>query len=413
MLREGERFLDIGAGWGGLLLGGRAYGDARAGHHAVAPPARPRQPADRGTRPAGRVSMQLLDYRELPEDQPFDKIASVGMFEHVGSGAAGNPIRQDPPPAAPGWAAAAQPRHHRRRAACDQLGAGLGDFIERYIFPGGELLHASKVLEVMADQGLEALDDRNLRPHYARTLWAWSDGLGESLEAARRIAGERRARLPPCLGGSAMRASSAAGSRCTRCSPRPDGDPAGGALRGTIGLSVQPRPMYPPPATHDPQFKVQAAGDLIMMGPRAIRCCASSAKARAQRASSGQPRWARRSPHWSAPSPRRKRRARASARRRPRAARRRRAKRLAAPAPADGGDAPGARRPRGKEIVWGRLKRPGEETMRLVSNSWVDGDRIPARLLPPPTRRARRGFSGQPGPHLAWSEIPQARSPSR
>ncbi len=72
-----------------------------------------------------------------------------------------------------------------------QLGAGIGDFIERYIFPGGELMHVSHVLREMADAGLEALDVENLRPHYARTLWAWSDALESRLAHAAEVAGER------------------------------------------------------------------------------------------------------------------------------------------------------------------------------------------------------------------------------
>jgi cyclopropane-fatty-acyl-phospholipid synthase len=65
-----------------------------------------------------------------------------------------------------------------------QLGAGMGEFIGKYIFPGGELLHPSLVLRDMAVAGLEMLDTENLRPHYARTLWAWSDNLEEQLEPA-------------------------------------------------------------------------------------------------------------------------------------------------------------------------------------------------------------------------------------
>ncbi len=68
-----------------------------------------------------------------------------------------------------------------------QLGAGMGDFIEQYIFPGGELLHASAVLHDMAQAGLEMVDTENLRPHYARTLWAWSDALEAALEPARQV----------------------------------------------------------------------------------------------------------------------------------------------------------------------------------------------------------------------------------
>lgn len=76
-----------------------------------------------------------------------------------------------------------------------QLGSGMGDFIEKYIFPGGELVHVSKVLETLSDGGLEAVDVENLRPHYARTLWAWSDGLEARLDDAHRVLpGEQGAR---------------------------------------------------------------------------------------------------------------------------------------------------------------------------------------------------------------------------
>jgi cyclopropane-fatty-acyl-phospholipid synthase len=68
-----------------------------------------------------------------------------------------------------------------------ELGAGLGEFIDRYIFPGGELLHVSRVLHDMGQSGLEMVDTENLRPHYARTLWNWSDALEAQLPQAQRI----------------------------------------------------------------------------------------------------------------------------------------------------------------------------------------------------------------------------------
>jgi cyclopropane-fatty-acyl-phospholipid synthase len=68
-----------------------------------------------------------------------------------------------------------------------QLGAGMGDFIEKYIFPGGELLHVSHLLRDTAAAGLEMVDTENLRPHYARTLWAWSDALEAQLDKARDV----------------------------------------------------------------------------------------------------------------------------------------------------------------------------------------------------------------------------------
>ena len=74
-----------------------------------------------------------------------------------------------------------------RRLENRQLGAGMGEFIEKYIFPGGELLHVSAVQEHMARAGLELVDAENLRPHYARTLWDWSTALESRLEEARKM----------------------------------------------------------------------------------------------------------------------------------------------------------------------------------------------------------------------------------
>jgi len=94
----------------------------------------------------------------------------------------------------------------------------IGDFIERYIFPGGQLLHLSHVLREMADAGLEALDVENLRPHYARTLWAWSDALESRLAHAAEVAGEKVVRAYRLYSaGSAMSFERGWISAATRC----------------------------------------------------------------------------------------------------------------------------------------------------------------------------------------------------
>jgi len=205
MLREGERFLDLGAGWGGLLLwaaqqyGVRAHGITLSKNQY----AHVNRLIDKhGLR--GRVSMELCDYRELAEGERYDKIASVGMFEHVGRA-------QLPAYFEKVWRLLAPGGLLMNHGICaggtrnEQLGAGMGDFIERYIFPGGELLHVSHVLKVLSDAGLEALDVENLRPHYARTLWAWSDALEASLIEARKVAPDRIVRAHRLfLAGSAM-----------------------------------------------------------------------------------------------------------------------------------------------------------------------------------------------------------------
>ncbi len=130
--------------------------------------------------------MELRDYRDMTEAPSFDKIASVGMFEHVGHANMTAYFTKVRSLLKPGGLAlnhgitAGGPDH-------GQLGAGMGDFIEKYIFPGGELLHISQVLRDMAHGGLEMVDTENLRPHYARTLWAWSDLLEAQLDAAQRV----------------------------------------------------------------------------------------------------------------------------------------------------------------------------------------------------------------------------------
>jgi cyclopropane-fatty-acyl-phospholipid synthase len=189
-LAPGERFLDIGAGWGALLLWavehhgvlGTGITLSRRQHEHVS-----RLIHERGL--AGRAQIHLMDYRELAPDRPFDKIASVGMFEHVGRARLPIYFEQIHRLLVPGGLLL----NHGITAGGTrnaQLGAGIGEFIGRYIFPGGELLHISHVLQVMAEAGLEGLDTENLRPHYGRTLWAWSDALEARLPEARALAGD-------------------------------------------------------------------------------------------------------------------------------------------------------------------------------------------------------------------------------
>ena len=232
-LREGERFLDVGAGWGGLLLwAAENYGVRATGitlsknQHAHVQ----RLIDARGL--AGRVRMELHDYRELPEREPFDKIASVGMFEHVGRAQLPAYFAKLHRLLMPGGLLL----NHGITAAGTrnvQLGAGIGDFIERYIFPGGELLHLSHVLATMADAGWEAVDVENLRPHYARTLWAWSDALEAQLAEARRMTPEPMLRAYRLyLAGSAMAFEQGWMSVHQVLAAKPSGELAAGAMPG-------------------------------------------------------------------------------------------------------------------------------------------------------------------------------------
>ena len=194
-LAPGDRFLDIGCGWGALVMhAAQHYGaDATgitlsANQHALAA----ERIAAAGL--SDRCRVRLQDYRDLPEDAVFDKIASVGMFEHVGLSNLPQYFRSI----------------HRLLAGdgivlnhgitsvdteSREVGLGAGAFVDKYVFPDGELPHLSLVLREMAEAALEVMDVETLRLHYARTLWAWSRRLEDNLAAARAHAGEKRTRI--------------------------------------------------------------------------------------------------------------------------------------------------------------------------------------------------------------------------
>ncbi|SIT45516.1 putative fatty acid methyltransferase [Paraburkholderia ribeironis] len=208
LLRPGERFLDVGAGWGALLLwAAEHYGVAATGitlsrnQHAYVN----QLIEQKGLQE--RVRMLLQDYRDVDESHAFDKIASVGMCEHVGRPNLPRYFAKMHRLLRPGGL---MMNHSITAGGADnpQLDSGLGEFIERYIFPGGQLVHVSVVMAAMAHGGLEPVDAECLRPHYARTLWHWVDALEAHLEEARRILGEDAEKIIRAyrlyLAGSAM-----------------------------------------------------------------------------------------------------------------------------------------------------------------------------------------------------------------
>jgi len=194
-LEPGDRFLDIGCGWGALVRwAAKHYGVDATGitlsrnQHQLAN----ERIAAEGLSERCRVLLQ--DYRDVPGAAVYDKISSVGMFEHVGLKnlpvyfGAMHRLLKDGGIAMNHGITAIDPDSRA-------VGLGGGDFIGKYVFPHGELPHLSLALREMAAAGLEVMDVETLRLHYARTLWQWSARLEANLEAARRHTEEKRVRI--------------------------------------------------------------------------------------------------------------------------------------------------------------------------------------------------------------------------
>ncbi len=197
-LRPGDRLLDVGCGWGALL----AHAAARHQVDGVGITVSERQLAAARDRlaqeaPGRDLAVLPLDYRGLRPERPFDKIASIGMMEHVG--------RERLPGYFAGLHALLAPgglllNHAIADAAPGQgflrwAGRRRGDgFIDRYVFPDHDLVPVGDVVRAAEQAGFEVRDLESLREHYAETLARWLGRLEADLGEAERLVGRRRAR---------------------------------------------------------------------------------------------------------------------------------------------------------------------------------------------------------------------------
>jgi cyclopropane-fatty-acyl-phospholipid synthase len=190
-LRQGETLLDIGCGWGGLLTyaaghyGVRAVGITLSISQADAARERIR---DAGLNQQCRV--EVCDYRDLESDQLFDKVASVGMFEHVGEKLLPDFFQMASRRLKTGGlflnsGVSANAMEHRRGAS----------FVDHYVFPDGDLVPISTALTAAEAAGFEVRDVENLREHYGLTLRGWVRRLEEHADQARRLTDDTTYRI--------------------------------------------------------------------------------------------------------------------------------------------------------------------------------------------------------------------------
>ena len=192
-LRPGQTLLDIGCGWGALVIraaerfGARCVGVTLSENQA-------RLARERVERAGLQhlVEIRLQDYRDV--DGQFDRITSVGMFEHVGTAHLEEYFSRVNALLAPGGVVM---NHGITTTDVHSRGTpyGGGEFIDRYVFPHGELAHLGTVIRSMQQGGLEVRDVENLRRHYARTCAMWTDNFEANADKVRQLTDPKRFRI--------------------------------------------------------------------------------------------------------------------------------------------------------------------------------------------------------------------------
>jgi cyclopropane-fatty-acyl-phospholipid synthase len=182
-LRRGDRLLDIGCGWGGLVMHAAAhYGVQAVGITLSVPQAELARQRLRESKLNDQCRVEVADYRDIDHSQQYDKIVSVGMFEHVGEALLPEYFHRAWGLLRPGGVflnhGIAQSATFRRRGP---------SFMDHYVFPDCELVPISVSLRAAELSGFEVRDVESLREHYALTLQHWLRRLEAHAEQARHI----------------------------------------------------------------------------------------------------------------------------------------------------------------------------------------------------------------------------------
>ncbi|MET8179117.1 cyclopropane-fatty-acyl-phospholipid synthase family protein [Streptomyces sp. NPDC005336] len=192
-LKPGQRLLDVGCGWGSMVLhAAREYGVSAVGitlSEEQASYARKRI-ADAGL--TGQIEIRVQDYREVP-DGPYDAISSIGMAEHVGAARYAEYTGILHRLLKPGG----RLLNHQiaRRPEPDEETYHVDEFIDRYVFPDGELAPVGRTVSQLEEAGFEVRDVEAIREHYALTLRRWVARLEASWKEAVRLTSPGRARV--------------------------------------------------------------------------------------------------------------------------------------------------------------------------------------------------------------------------
>lgn len=235
-LRPGERLLDIGCGWGALII----HAAERYGVEAVGVTISTRQAelARQRIREAGlegRCRVEVADYRELREIGGFHKLVSIGMVEHVGRARLGDYFNTAWRLLRPGGVFL----NHGIVESLTTPPSRGPSFIDRYVFPDGELVSVSEMVRFAEASGFEARDLENLREHYAITLRHWVRRLGQAWDEAVGITGEVTPRIWRLfMAGSAHGFETGRMSVCQLLLSKPE--------RGKSGFPLTRGYMYPP-----------------------------------------------------------------------------------------------------------------------------------------------------------------------
>jgi cyclopropane-fatty-acyl-phospholipid synthase len=191
-IKEGERVLDVGCGWGGFPLWAATKYGANVVGITLSPPQaeKARQRAEEAG-VADRVDIRVMDYRDLPSTgEKFDAIASIGMVEHVGA----SQIEVYAETLAGLLDSGGRLLNHGITRLRHTDGEA-GDFSERYVFPDAAPLHLSRNLLALERAGFITRHVEDFGMDYAETLKHWAANLDDNLEQATRLAGPERIRV--------------------------------------------------------------------------------------------------------------------------------------------------------------------------------------------------------------------------